>query len=57
VLLLLLLQDDGSQVTAQVGLLGGEVNKLLAAHARWVGRGPKFLWHSSIAAAVAGIAS
>jgi hypothetical protein len=32
-----LLQDDGSQVTAQVGLLGGEVNKALAGHARWAG--------------------
>ncbi|WIA33444.1 hypothetical protein OEZ86_006576 [Tetradesmus obliquus] len=28
------IKDDGSQVTAEVGLLGGEVNKLLAGHAR-----------------------
>eukprot|EP00878_Enallax_costatus_P026779 GHUV01028773.1.p1 GENE.GHUV01028773.1~~GHUV01028773.1.p1 ORF type:complete len:210 (+),score=37.41 GHUV01028773.1:292-921(+) len=28
------IQGDGSKVTAEVGLLGGEVNKLLAAHAR-----------------------
>lgn len=28
------LQDDGSKVTAEVGLLGGEVNKFLAAYAR-----------------------
>eukprot|EP00878_Enallax_costatus_P006622 GHUV01006940.1.p1 GENE.GHUV01006940.1~~GHUV01006940.1.p1 ORF type:complete len:990 (+),score=266.56 GHUV01006940.1:206-3175(+) len=27
------IQGDGSKVTAEVGLLGGEVNKLLAAHA------------------------
>lgn len=28
-------QGDGSKVTVEVGLLGGEVNKLLAAHARY----------------------
>ncbi|KAF6261185.1 glycolate dehydrogenase [Scenedesmus sp. NREL 46B-D3] len=28
------IKDDGSRVTAEVGLLGGEVNKLLAGHAR-----------------------
>lgn len=27
-------QPDGSKVTAGVGLLGGEVNKLLSDHAR-----------------------
>lgn len=28
------LQPDGSKVTAGVGLLGGEVNKLLSDHAK-----------------------